>query len=130
MCLYRNRNYVFIGLLLFVLPSIYPNITRGQNSLFLYDNGGREIGIEYKRPLLENGDASAVSSIWFISGRFPIGANIAIISDASIVIAETPVGFETQTTVGNPLIGVEIGFPIRIYMEKQPYAFRLTIMLD
>ena len=82
----------------------------GQHIQHLHHNERSQLGIEYLTPLFERKlNISPFSSVWFFSGRFPIGGNVSAVADIPVAyMISSNRSFDAEAILGNPFIGIEV----------------------
>lgn len=77
--------------------------------------------VEAMHPNLKTTTVTAASSAWFVGGRLPISERFRVFADVPFAIARydgsTAFGNETNSVLGNPLLGVEFVATNRVLLE-------------
>jgi len=80
-------------------------------SVWLGPGREAEVALEVLRPDFDGGNVTLLSSSVFLSGRYPLAEAIDVVAELPISHFGTdgPVGTDSETALGNPYIGVELG---------------------
>ncbi len=84
----------------------------GQTSLYLHHKEGVQVGLEYLRSDRVDKQVieySVFSSVWYVSGRFPLGPRMALVGDVPFAYIDLEGGsfIRREALIGNPYLGVE-----------------------
>lgn len=93
-----------------ILLAVSFNSTVKGQSIWMDNLPDKAISVEFEKPFFKDSDyVGAASSAWFLSGKFALNQNIALVTELPFAYlsytSETPL--EDQSTIGNPYLGVK-----------------------
>lgn len=78
-------------------------------SIWVSRRGEPSITLETQKPMFEGGGGMFITSASFLSLRAPVSGKVNVVADIPLSIAGY--GSQSSATLGNPLLGVELGGP-------------------